>query len=192
MKKVFKFGCFSFIGLVVLIIIIAVATSGGGSSDKASTEPQKEKDSGDKKDEKVISVGDTAKIADVAFKVKSVDTKTKIDSGNQFVDPAKASGKFVIMKVSIKNGQKESLTINSDYFKIKTKDGTTYDPTTDSDVMMVVSPDKQFFLEQINPGIKKNGTIVFDVPKDLKLSKSYLKAQTGFWGTETVKIQLGK
>ncbi|OIK04562.1 DUF3862 domain-containing protein [Bacillus sp. MUM 13] len=34
MKKIFKFGCLGFIGLIVLIIIIAVATSGGSDSKK--------------------------------------------------------------------------------------------------------------------------------------------------------------
>lgn len=205
MKKVAKFGCLSVVGLVVLIVIIAVATSGGGGEEVATSpdtvkdtpkedvKAASDKETKEKADKaKTVGVGDPATIANVTFKVKSAETKKVLKPENDIMEPAKPSGKFIVLNVSIKNGQKEALNILSSYFKLKTADGTTYEPSTESDVMMAVPMDKQFFLEQINPGIKKSGIIVYDVPKDLKLSDLYVYCKTGFWGTETVKIQLGK
>lgn len=209
-KSIFKRWWF---WVVVAIVIIGIAAgSSGGGSDKtqpASTTPKTStqqdtpsktnaskqstpKKTAPKKVEKTYGVGDSVSIDNVTFKVNKVDSKTEIKSNNEFVDPAKASGKFIILDVSIKNGQKDALTMDSSYFKLKTKDDTTYESSTDGNVLMVIPEKKQLFLEQLNPGIEKSGTIVFDVPKDLKLSDVYLNCATGFWGTKDVKINLSK
>lgn len=197
MKKMFK-GCLTLIGAIVVIgILIAIFTSGGDESSTNDSGNEKASDSSEttndeKKEEEVktVSVGETATVADVGFTVSNVKTTEVIDPGNQFVDPAKASGKFVIMDVKIDNGQKEALTIDSSFFKIKTADGTKYEPSTSTDVTMAMDLDSSFFLTQINPGLSKSGTIVFDVPKDLDLSKAVLYCQTGFFGTESIEITL--
>lgn len=42
MKKIFKFGCLGFAGLIVLGIIIAAVSSGGENTENASSEPKQE------------------------------------------------------------------------------------------------------------------------------------------------------
>ncbi|GGE48002.1 hypothetical protein GCM10011391_28490 [Pullulanibacillus camelliae] len=203
-KSIFKRWWFWVI--VIIVVIIIGVNLGGGSDDKSTSAstttkssdnskskdvPKKETKKPTKKsNEKVIGIGDPAKIADVTFTVNKVETSTELKSDNEFVDPAKASGKFVILHVTIKNEKKKAISIDSSFFKIMTNDGTTYDPSDDGDVLMVIPEKQQLFLEQINPGITKTGTIVFDVAKDLDLSKAHVEAQTGFWGTEKVKINL--
>lgn len=206
MKKMFK-GCLTTIGAVVVIgIIIGIFASGGeeetASNETTAEEPKqeenaqkeekKEEPKEEKKEEvKAVGIGEKATVADVGFTVTNVKTASEIDSGNQFVDNATTSGKFVILDVKIDNGKKEALTINSSFFKIKTKDGTTYEPTTSGQVMMAMGDDMgDFFLTQINPGLSKSGKVVFEVPTNVKLSETVLQAQTGFFGTESIKINL--
>lgn len=200
MKKLFT-GCLTAIGAVVVIgIIIAVFASGDDSSDTASGdsgETNKEQDSdsnGEKKDKgkvKKAGVGETATIADVGFTVDNVKSTGEINSGNEFTENATTDGKFVILDVTVKNDQKESLTVDSSYFKIKTADGTTYEPITDGQVMMAMGDNMgDFFLQQINPGLSKSGKVVFEVPKDFKLKSAVLYCQTGFFGTESIEINL--
>jgi hypothetical protein len=162
-----------------------------GSKENESKEEKKEEPKEEKKEEpkekkpKTYGIGETATVADVGFTVNSVKTKNSFEG---IVDPIKPSGKFIVVDITIKNGQKEALSISDSFFKIKKKDGTTYEPS--SDVMFAIPAEKQFFLEQINPGLKKSGLVVFDVPKDLNLKTAVLHCQTGFFGTETIEINL--
>lgn len=188
--------------VIVVVVIIGIASSSGGGSDNSTptTTSPKTTDTSSKADTKTpapkkdtaktYGVGDNVSIDNVTFKVNKVTSNGEIKSGNEFIDSAKASGKFIILDVSIKNGKKEALTMDSSYFQLKTKDGTAYDTSTDGDVLMVIPEKKQLFLEQLNPGIQKDGILVFDVPKSLKVSDVYLNCQTGFWGTQDVKINL--
>ncbi|WP_164669381.1 DUF4352 domain-containing protein [Virgibacillus doumboii] len=203
MKKLFT-GCLTAIGAVVVLgIIIALFSGGGDSPDTASGDSgetnqeqtadsnEQEKDKEKEGKVKKASVGETATVANVGFTVDNVKSTSEIDSGNEFVENATTSGKFVILDVTVKNDQKEALTMNSSYFKIKTADGTTYDPITDGQVMMAMGDNMgDFFLTQINPGLSKSGKVVFEVPKDMKLKGSVLHCQTGFFGTESIEISL--
>jgi len=190
MKKLFK-GCLTTIGaLVVVIAAIAIFASGG--DEEASSTGNGDSNSGEKeKQVKKAGIGEEAKVANVGFTVTNAKSTSKIESGNEFTEDATTSGKFVILDMKIKNKKKEALTIDSSYFKIKTKDGTTFEPVTSGQVMMAMGPDaNDFFLTQINPGLSKSGKVVFEVAKDVKLENTVLQAQTGFFGTESIEINL--
>ena len=74
---------------------------------------------------------------------------------------------------------------------IKTEDDTTYEAVSSGEVMMAMGDEgTDFFLEQINPGLSKSGKVVFEVPADLDVSSAVLHCQTGFWGTESIEINL--
>lgn len=186
----------------LLAIIVVIAFAGGGEEESstkeetaenvAATENKKEKSQEDTKDEvKVAGIGEKATISDVSFTVNGIEETSEIKSGNQFIENATTEGKFIIADVSIENGQKEALTINSSFFMIKTEDDTTYEAVSSGEVMMAMGDEgTDFFLEQINPGLSKSGKVVFEVPADLDVSSAVLHCQTGFWGTESIEINL--
>lgn len=119
-------------------------------------------------------------------------TNSKV-AGNEFIENATTDGKFVILDLTVENAKSEAITIDSSYFKIITEDGTEYDPITDGDAMMALGDSvTDFFLKQINPNLKKSGKVAFEVSGDIDLAKSKLKAQPGFFGTETIEISLSK
>lgn len=189
--------------LLAVIIVGSLATGGEEEAtekvpvEEASEEPKEEKKAEKPKEEKkeapkAAAIGETATVADVGFTVNAVEELTEIKQ--EFGDPVTTDGKFVIAEVSINNGQKEALTIDSSYFKIKTADGVEYEPATDGEVIMAMSMNGEddFFLQQVNPGMSKTGKVVFEVPADMDLTKTVLHCQTGLFGTETIEIKLSK
>ena len=191
-----------FILLVIIIGIGAINSSGDNESSdtneedivstEESTQGEGEIESETEEDEVIeVGIGTAATIADVSFTVNGVEETKEIESGNQFIDNAVTEGKFVLVNITIENNKSESITINSSFFKIITEDGIEYDPNTSGEVMMAMSDD-DFFLEQINPGLSKSGTVAFEVGEDLDLNTTVLSCQTGFWGTEKVEISLAE
>jgi len=173
--------------IAVIIVGTIISNSGGGSSSSdTATAPA----SGNKTDSapaaeavKVAKVGDALKVGDLVFTVKDAGLTKELKSplGNK-------KGNWMVVTVTVKNGSKEAVTIDSSFFKLLEGDGTTYE--TDSDNLMYLDAEQNFFLEQINPKLEKTGKILFAIPdgvKDLKL-----QVQTGAFGTETGEISLAK
>lgn len=200
--------------LLVIIVVIIIATSGGDdendTSDNANDNTETTDTTNDNGEEgtnegntdeaaeedtgtKTAKIGEAATTGDVTFTVNDVEESTEIQSGNEFIENATTSGKFVIVDVNVKNGKNEAITINSSFFKIITDDGVEYDPSTNVEVTMALGDAAtDFFLEQINPNLDKTGKVVFEVAGDVDLSKTVLRAQTGFFGTESIDISLAK
>lgn len=192
----------------VIVAIIVIAAIPTGDSEQASTDsdteakveennndsnsPSNENTNNSESDDiEEVKIGEPAEIADVIFTVDAVEETDQISSGNEFIDDATTSGKFVILDVTVENNKNDSITINSDFFTIFTDDGKEYDVNSDGEVMMAMGDAmNDFFLTKINPGLSKSGKVVFEVGADVDVSKSTLEAQTGFWGTETVEVKL--
>jgi len=188
--------------VVAIIVIIAIASGTGddneaetasGTADSGSDKKTEEKDDAKEDDVTGVKIGQPAEVADVTFTVDGVEETSEIESGNEFIDNAETSGKFVILDMTVENGQDESLMIDSSFFKIVTEDGTKYDPISSGDAFMALGDSAtDFFLEKINPNLDKSGKVVFEVGEDVDLSETILEAQTGFFGTEKIEISLSE
>lgn len=183
----------------LLAAVVAASIASGGEEETATettAQPKEETKTEEtkKKEEapKTAAIGETATVAEVGFTVNGIEELTEIKQ--EFGDPVTTDGKFIIAEVSIKNGKKEALTIDSSFFKIKTADGVEYEPATDGEVIMAMSMNGEddFFLQQVNPGMSKTGKVVFEVPAEVDLTKTVLHCQTGFFGTESIEIKLSK
>lgn len=172
--------------VIAVIIVGAIASGGSGSGSDTAAAPE----SGGKTDSapaaeavKVAKIGDALEVGDLVFTVKDAGMTKELKSplGNK-------KGNWMVVTVAVKNGSKEAVTIDSSFFKLLEGDGTTYE--TDSDNLMYLDAEQNFFLEQINPKLEKTGKVLFALPdgvKDLKL-----QVQTGAFGTETGEISLAK
>lgn len=194
---------------IIAAIIVIAAVGGGGeestdttqttSGEVTSDQGQEETNSSDAVEEvekvaeevTAVKVGEPATVGDVTFTVTGIEETNEISSGNEFIENATTSGKFIIVDVAVKNDKSEAITMNSSHFKL-VSGSTEYEPSTDGTVAMAMGADNQFFLEQINPGLEKAGKIVFEVGSDVDVAASILRAQTGFWGTETIEISLAQ
>lgn len=113
-KPIYKKGCFWIIAVVAVAIIIgAVAGGSGGGSDNGGTKVEKTtakaKKSSTKKTPKFYKVGDTVKVGDVIYTLKSVE---KTDERNEFND--KQFKNVLKVVYHVKNEGKDELPIGAD------------------------------------------------------------------------------
>lgn len=178
------FGCFGCLGiLVVVVIIIAViaAVFGGG-------------DSGSNKDKtKEVNIGEKVKVDDLEYTVNSVETANAV--GGQY-NSDNADGTYIVADVTVKNNGDESITIDTELFKILDGDAENGADATASSTANASGSngnDIGFFLEELNPGNEKTGKVVFDVSGDTAQSdKTKLQVQSGFFGTQKANIKLNQ
>lgn len=181
---------------MVIGIIIAVATGGDDSTETSSGNESSGQESSKAKEEtkeeqtETIGIGETATIDDIGFTVNNAESKTTIEPDNEYAEPVTTNNQFIVLDVTINNGKSEAITTDSNFFTLVSEDGTEYSPKNDGDLITVIPNDKMLFLEEINPGLKKNGIIVFEVGSDVDMSGLTLKANAGFWGTKSVNINL--
>lgn len=184
---------------LIAVLIIGVAASGGDGTEKATTtsssesaateaesesaEAPAETEAEPEPEEKAAGIGDPLKVGDLVFTVNDAAPTTELKSplGNK-------SGNWMVVTVTVKNESKEAVTIDSSYFKLLEGDGTEYE--TDSDNLMYLDAEQNFFLEKINPKLEKQGKVLFAIPEGVTDFK--LQVQTGFFGTETGVISLTK
>lgn len=135
--------------------------------------------------EETTKIGAPLKVGDLVFTVNSANATKKLTSPLGDKD-----GNWIVVTATVKNESKEAVMIDSSFFKLLAKDGSTYE--TDSDGLMYIDNNKNFFLEKINPNLSKQGMVLFAVPDGAKPQDFMLQVQTGVFGTETGKIALTK
>jgi hypothetical protein len=194
--------------VLAIIIIAGIANSGNDDSatpkdDPAPTKTAKadekttttttptKKKAPVKKEQKTYIVGDVVKVGDMQY---TVTEKTVADSVGPSILPTKASGKYVVVAVTLKNNGNKAVTVDSSFFKLK-RGEKIYE--ADSVASMSAnqsedgSIDNSFFLQEVNPDSEISGKVVFDVaPEVASATDLMLQVQTGVFGTETENINL--
>jgi len=101
-------------------------------------------------------------VGEVDWQIVSVENiGSVIDSGNQFIDDCKAdSGSFVKLVVKVKNNRKDLFSITD----LTLVDNQERRFVTSSDVFSCVD-DTLFLLDNINPGIEKSFTAIYEIPE---------------------------
>lgn len=94
-----------------------------------------------------------------------------------------AQGKFIIVTVAVFNNQKDAIAVDASEFKLIDKEKREYSASTRGMTALQMS-NKQHrgFLEQLNPNMGFESTIVFDVPKNTGPKDYQLRAAGGFTG----------
>jgi hypothetical protein len=190
-----------FWALVVIVIIIAansgdettpVDTASDSDEEKVEastetkTEPKAEPKAEPKVEEKVAGIGEAITVGGVEFTVHG--TKTAENVGGQYGQ--NAQGTYLILDVTVKNVGNEAITTDSSFFQLKSGE-KTFD--ADGTAGIYANPDTNFFLEQVNPDLSAKGFVVFDVSDEvIANTELMLQVQTGFFGTETGAIKVGK
>jgi hypothetical protein len=189
MKKFFKFGCLSVIGVFVLLVIIAVVVSPESDTDTASEPASTTTDTSEKpkekkeapKEEKVAGIGEEIIVGKVHFVVNEISTTDNV--GGEY--GVNAQSQFLVANVTITNEKDEAITVDSNFFKLKSGK-RTYE--SDGSAGVYANENADFFLTNVNPGVALTGNVVFDVPADL--ADPQMQVQTGLFGTETGVINL--
>lgn len=183
MPRALKFtliGCGGLFGLLVLVVACAAVISGGSDTsptappaDKAEEKPaekeeappkEKQKATPKEKEDPVVGIGESLEVGDVQWTVTNARRETQLsqESFGQFGDTKQ--GNFVVVDLSFRNNDSDpaSLTTNS----LTLLDSGGRESQTDTDTFGYIEPDRNILLEQINPGVTKEGTVIFTVSPD--------------------------
>lgn len=101
-------------------------------------------------------------VGGMGYSILSVSRATTV--GPSFMTEH-ASGEFLIIRLTIRNFGDKPATVSGNDFHLK-RGETQYD-TSSAEMTM----EGHFFLDKLNPGVKKTGIIVFDVPANTAPSK---------------------
>jgi Domain of unknown function (DUF4352) len=134
--------------------------------------------------EKVAKIGQPARDGKFEFTVKQVKCGVA-KVGSDFLND-KAQGQFCLITVTVKNIGKEAQLLDGSSQKGYTADGKEY--STDSEAGLYANQEQSTFFNEINPGNQVTGVLVFDIPKNVKLTKLELH-DSAFSGG--VAVQLG-
>jgi hypothetical protein len=174
-------GCLLLLLLVVVgfggCMAAIIGTSGGGGGEQS---PQ---DKYAAAKEKAAPIGQTVTAGKVEWTVQSVEQVTQLKSLGQ-----KKNGNFIVVHLIFKNNDNEPATLDSSSLAILDDKGRTSE--TDPDASMYVPTNQDLFLNQVNPGVSKQGEAIFDVAPDAK--GLILRAgDTNPFGGENAYVDLG-
>lgn len=120
------------------------------------TEETVEVEENNELDEQVVEMKSDAIISDVAYKVESIQyAKTVADYTSQ-------SGQYAVVEITVANNSNKAVTINDSDFKYMISDNEY-----EKDATVTAYYDNGFFLENINPGMSKTASVVYEVPAKL-------------------------
>jgi hypothetical protein len=107
------------------------------------------------------SVGQTAQVANVTWRVSDAYLTNQLRSnfGTQ------KRGRFVVVNFTFTNNRNEEVTLDPEMHMVL-KDRTGREFGTDVDSWEFMPTNLDIFLEPVNPGISKNGRVIYQVPPD--------------------------
>ncbi|MCQ4091360.1 DUF4352 domain-containing protein [Exiguobacterium indicum] len=134
---------------------------------------------------KTYGVNDQVKVGKLTYVVNDVKM---VDTLSNVLGEKKTSGQFLVIGLTILNGDKEERFVDSNMFKVNVGD-TEYSADTELD-LYANEDGMGFFLETINPNIEKTGNIVFELPKQVKNPMLEVSSGFGWAGGQSKEIQL--
>ncbi|WP_052017223.1 DUF4352 domain-containing protein [Exiguobacterium sp. OS-77] len=134
---------------------------------------------------KTYGVNDQVKVGKLTYVVNDVKM---VDTLSNVLGEKKTSGQFLVIGLTILNGDKEERFVDSNMFKVNVGD-TEYSADTVLD-LYANEDGMGFFLETINPNIEKTGNIVFELPKQVKNPMLEVSSGFGWAGGQSKEIQL--
>ena len=134
--------------------------------------------------EKTYGVNDQVKVGKLTYVVNDVKM---VDTLSNVLGEKKTSGQFLVIGLTILNGDKEERFVDSNMFKVNVGD-TEYSADTELD-LYANEDGMGFFLETINPNIEKTGNIVFELPKQVKNPKLEVSSGFGWAGGQSKESQ---
>ncbi|MFY1593624.1 DUF4352 domain-containing protein [Micromonospora sp. WMMD737] len=156
---------------------------GAGSTDEPSSSGGDSAAKGEEKAAKTAKIGQPARDGKFEFTVKS--SKCGVAKVGDSVLGEKAQGQFCLVTINIRNIGKEAQMFDGSSQKAYAADGTEY--SSDTGAAIYANKNAETFLNDINPGNQVTGVVVFDIPKNVKLTKLELH-DSPFSGGVTVAL----
>ena len=189
--------------LVVIIVLIILGRACGGAGDTTSSdtstdskaeeekkEPakEKEKDKGKQKEAAAVGIGQPVTAGDIEWTVTDVRQTDQLsqESFGQFGDTK--TGNFVVVDLMFTNNGDSPATLSPQSLTLL--DSSDRESRPDTDIIGYIPNERNIFLEQVNPGVAREGTAIFTVAPDA----SGFRLQVGDanpFGGEDALVDLG-
>jgi hypothetical protein len=145
----------------------AAASSGSATKGKAASKPAATSQAPAAPAKSGPGLGDEARDGKFAFVVHKI--KCGVGAvGTQYVG-AKAQGQFCLVSLTVKNiGDEPQTMFSSNQYAFR---GDTKYSVDDTATLYAAKNADSPWIKEINPGNSLTGTLVFDVPKNIKLDK---------------------
>jgi hypothetical protein len=181
-------------GGVLLVLCLCgglVAVLGGGDQAPSGTETttsEPDQDAAEtpeptEKTEQTAKIGEPVRDGKFEFVVKKVRCGVS-RVGNQYLNE-KAQGQFCLVTLTVRNIGDEPQTFND--FDQLAHDSKSREYKPDSEAGIYANQDTEVWLNEINPGNKITGVLVFDIPEKTKLTSLELH-DSSFSGGVTVSL----
>ena len=160
-------GCGGLVALVVVVAVLAAVFSGGGTDtadspveEPGAKQPKAEQPKGAEQEGPSAGMGEPLNVGDVSWTVTNAQQATELTS------PLGESkqGNFVIVDFDFTNNAGEAVTLDSASLALLDGEGRTSEVDTDNS--MYVDPERDVFLQQVNPGVTRQGQVIFSVAPD--------------------------
>lgn len=133
-------------------------TSDTGETDQTQTD-QDTSNEEDSLESRTHSVSENFKVGELSYVVNDVSTRQVVGT-NRYLQE-EADGEFVLVELEITNEGQESTTISNSHLTLVDSQDRSY--SVDSDAFAAV--ENSFTFEQLDPGLSKEGTLVYDTPQ---------------------------
>lgn len=165
--------------IVVLVVILAVIggiVGEGGESDKETStdseaKEEEKKESAKKKEGKkekeqaaAVAIGQPVTAGDIEWMVTDARQTDQLsqESFGQFGDTKQ--GNFIVVDVLFTNNGNEPSTLSPQSLNLL--DSSDRESRPDTDSFDYIPNERNIFLEQVNPGVTREGTVIFTVAPD--------------------------
>lgn len=166
-----------FLGLIVVGMISSIFNSGNNSTSGDVVETENEAP--------IYNVRQSFMIDDMRYTITNVQTTKTLEG---FFSIKEAGGIFYIISITVENQGTEPREYFTPYFRIF--DSQKREFSDDREAPSYASEyGKELFFEQLQPGLSKEGIIVFDLPTDAIDLK--LRVKNGVWGLSDAYVNLG-
>lgn len=164
------------IGILVAIFAlcgISIVATGGGDDSKTTTttaaagdtkQNAPTEEAKDSDEDKTVGLNQPVRDGKFEFVVKKVQTGVS-SVGESFMEQ-KAQGQFVVVTVTVKNIGNKSQGFSPSDQKLIDNEGREHEPDVSAALLGHDGSESNPIFEDINPGNKVTGKIVFDIPKD--------------------------
>lgn len=178
------------LGLLVLFAACTVImagnpdTSSDPTANKEEEEPKKQEKGKAKEKGPSGRIGESLEAGDVTWTVTNARQADQLNS--QFLEPKQ--GNFIIVDLAFTNNGSEPTTLSTQSISLLDSGGSESRP--DPDTFGYIEPNRNIFLEQVNPGVSREGEAIFSVAPDasgftLQLGDAQL------FGGESAYVELG-
>ncbi len=169
----------------------AVAAEEPTEEEPAEEEPavaQEEPAEEEPEEEPTAGIGQVVEVDDGIWVVTSARQESQLADQFGGIMPPK-QGNFIIVDFRFKNDANDSKTLTTAIMKLIDEDGRESDPDTDS--FGYIPQEKNVLLEQVNPGVTKEGQVIFSVSPDASGFKLQLRGTSLFSLEEPKEVALG-